>query len=175
MSSWAQKASCTISVASKSSFDSKRSRQAKNFVEAKKLGRSDELHANECVNAPDNAWTPRACRVSFCTLFVLHTSISHARSVHSMRHTESISAERHRVCKVRLRSLRTRVQSCGALPGQASPAAVCLAFILSGARWALFSAGELSAVLSLLLRGRHRKVPCCLCHFRLIACIMFPI
>lgn len=35
---------CTIWVASKSSWDSSRSRQAKNLVDAKKLGRSDELH-----------------------------------------------------------------------------------------------------------------------------------
>jgi len=34
----------TISVASKSSLDSRRSRQAKNLVDAKKLGRSEELH-----------------------------------------------------------------------------------------------------------------------------------
>ena len=34
----------TIWVASNSSCDSRRSRQAKNLVDAKKLGRSEELH-----------------------------------------------------------------------------------------------------------------------------------
>ena len=56
---------------------------------------------------------------------------------------------------------------------RASPAAVCLAFILSSTSWPLLSTGELSAILILLLREWHWKVPCRLCYFRLIACIIY--
>lgn len=66
--------------------------------------------------------------------------------------------------------LLERMQEGAALPRQASPAAVCLALILSSTSWALLSAGKLSTILILLLRGWHRKIPCCLRDFRLIAC-----
>ena len=65
--------------------------------------------------------------------------------------------------------LLKRMQGVAALHGQASPAAVCLALILSSTSWALLSAGKLSTIL-ILLRGWHRKVPCRLRDFRLIAC-----
>ena len=66
--------------------------------------------------------------------------------------------------------LLTRMQEGAALPRQASPAAVCLALILSSTSCALLSAWKLSTILILLLRGWHWKVPCCLRDFRLIAC-----
>ena len=52
--------------------------------------------------------------------------------------------------------LLERMQECAALPRQASPAAICLALILSSTSWALISAGKLSTILILLLGGIGR-------------------